>query len=201
MDIQDRYAEKQRGEIKKALKFEKALHRWPVWLDSIAKGRKELKFRKSHPQFEEMISIAKKALAEMNFTTCFLLEVYWLCCVFADYETAAGFKFDKLILPEWFPSNYPHEEIDGWTFDFVGKRIYPPVIWNEVDRKFWFERDEIIRIYLSVRPEKRAETYDNYPYYPDRYAILMLPADHPVRKFIKMGRPITIKADGETLLE
>jgi len=75
-----------------------------VWLDSIAKGRKELKFRKSHPQFEEMISIAKKALAEMDFTTCLLLEVYWLCCVFADYETAQVFKFDKLILPDWFPS-------------------------------------------------------------------------------------------------
>ena len=201
MDTQDIYAEHQSGAIRKALRFEKALHRWPVWLDSIANGRKELGFRKSHPPLEEMISAAKKKLAEMNFTTCVLLEVYWLCCVFADYDTTDGFKFDKLILPEWFPSDYPHKEINNFAFNFVGERIYPPVIWDEIDKKFWFERNEVLRILVAYEPERRTELYENYPGYPLRYGILLLPADHPVRKYIKKGRRITANAEGETMLE
>ena len=199
MTTRKKYPEGQDAETRKALRFERALHRWPVWLDSIANGRKEFRFRKSPPPLEEMIIIAKKALAEMNFTTCVLLEVYWLCCVFADYETAAGFKFDKLILPDWFPSHYCKD--DRWYFDFRGKRIYPPEIWNEADRKFWFERDEVLKIYVAEYPEKKAEMYENYPPYPKNLFILLLPADHPVRKYIKMGRPITVQSDGTTLLE
>lgn len=181
---------------RKNLRFERALHKWLRWLDSIANGRNELRFRQSYLSLEEMISIARKALTEMNFTSCTILEIYWLCCVFADYKTADGFKFDKLVLPDWFPSRY--KDAHGFTLDFKGKRIYPPDVWNETDRKFWFERNPVTS-YLTQ--EERAESYENYPYYPDRNCILLLPADHPVRKYIKTGRPITTKADGETILE
>ena len=82
--------------------------------------------------------------------------------------------------------------------NFKGKRVYPPDIWNEADRKFWFERNLVTR-YLP--PKKRAKAYENFPYYPDGNCILVLPTDHPVRKYIKTGRPIMTKADGETILE
>jgi hypothetical protein len=182
--------------FRKNLTFERALHKWPQWLDSIANGRKELRFRHSHPSLEEMINISKKVLKEMHFPSCTLLEIYWLCCVFANYETATGFKFDKLVLPDWFPSTL--KDYLGCTINFKGKRIYPPEVWEEADRKFWFERDRLL-LYLS--PEERDATYEDYPYYPNRHFIFVLSDDHPVRKYVKMGRPITTKADGETMLE
>ncbi len=181
--------------LRRALVFEKALHSWHRWLYSIANGRKVLRLRQAHPSLEEMMGIAKKAITEMEFPSCTLLEVYWLCCVFADYETTSGFKFDKLVLPDWFPSHFRKDAF--WTFDFKGKRVYPPEIWDEADRRFWFERDPVI---YNLPPEKRAEMYENYPYSPERDYILVLPIDHPARKYIKRGRPITDMADGETLL-
>ena len=182
--------------FRKNLAFERTLHRWPPWLDSIANSRKELRFQQSRPSLEETISIAKKALKKMDFPSCTLLEVYWLCCVFTDYTTAVGFKFDKLVLPDWFPSSF--KDACGFTMNFKGRRIYPPVIWNEADRKFWFENNEVT---LYLPQEKRAEAYEDFPYYPDKNGILVLPADHPVRKYIKMGRPITTNPYGETMLE
>lgn len=181
--------------LRKALVFERALHCWDRWLHSVAYGRKVLRFQQSHPSLEEMMNIAKKALTEMKFPSCTLLEVYWLCCVFADYQTVGGFKFDKLVLPDWFPS--PFRRDAAGTLDFKGKRIYPPVVWDEADRKFWFERDPVI---YNLPPEKSREMYENYPYYPERDFILVLTADHAVRKYIKRGRPITTRADSETLL-
>ena len=89
--------------IRKALVFERALHRWDRWLDSLANGRKILRFQHLHPSLEEMRDVAKNMLAKLDFPACTIFELYWLCCVFANYRTAHGFKFDKLVLPDWFP--------------------------------------------------------------------------------------------------
>lgn len=164
--------------LRKNLSSERALHRWDKWLYSIANGREVLRSRYPHPSLEEMMSAAKEALTEMKFPPCVLLEVYWLCCVFADYEADGFFYFDNLVLPDWFPSCW--SDGHGMTFDFEGKRIYPPEIWDEADRKFWLKRSR-------------------FKY--DRDFILVLPSDHAVRKYIKRGRPTTTGADGRTLLE
>jgi hypothetical protein len=59
-----------------------------------------------------MRDIAGKTLAELGFPKCTLFELYWLCCVFSDYAEysyyadlpqRSGFKFEKLVLPNWFP--------------------------------------------------------------------------------------------------
>lgn len=155
-----------------------------------------------------MMNVAKKALAEMEFPSCTLLEVYWVCCVFADYKTESGFNFDKLVLPEWFPSPFRR---DGFrTLDFKGKRIYPPQVWDEADVKFWSEKDPAVRALSSqiididgtVRREDtsatRAKILEGYL---NNDFILVLLAGHPVRKYIKRGRPIKTKRDGETILE
>lgn len=194
--------------LRKALVFERALHCWDSWLNSVAYGRKALQFQQSHPPLEEMMNIAKKALTEMKFPSCTLLEVYWFCCVFADYQTADGFKFDKLVLPDWFPSPFRRDAFG--TLDFKGRRIYPPQVWDEADVKFWFERLPVVRALpthtiglTGTRPCRnssaiKATIFKNCP--PKDF-ILVLPADHAVRKYIKRGRPITTIAGGETLLE
>ena len=154
------------------------------------------------------MSTAKKALAEMKFPSCTLLEVYWVCCVFADYKTESGFNFDKLVLPDWFPSPFRRDAFR--TLDFKGKRIYPPQVWDEADVKFWFERDPAVRtlstqiidmdgtVHSRDSSAIKAKIFENFP---DKDFILVLPADHEVCKYIKRGRPITTQADGETLLE
>jgi hypothetical protein len=155
-----------------------------------------------------MINIAKKALAEMKFPSCTLLEVYWLCCVFVDYKAEGVFMFDKLVLPEWFPSPF---RIDGFrTPNFKAKRIYPPQVWDEADVKFWFERDPAVRALsgqvvddidgtvhyedTSAIKEKILQNYLNNDF------ILVLPADHPVREYIERGRPNKV-AHGKTYLK
>ena len=189
--------------IRKALVFERALHSWDRWLCSVSNGRKTLRFRDLHPSLEEMRAVAMKMLAELDFPACRVFELYWLCCVFADYQTEHGFKFDKLILPDWFP--FPSglkwtafgfdSSWSSWNLDFKGKRIFPPDVWDEADREFWFSKSPM-GLYLS--PENRAKCFQNYP---NRDFIMILPNDHPVRKYIKQGRPTTTKRDGETLME
>lgn len=179
--------------IRKALVFGRALHCWDRWLYSVTYGRKVLRFRQSYPSLEEMRNVSKKALTEMGFPSCTIFELYWLCCVFADYETPDGFKFDNLVLPDWFP--FPFGFKLDKDLDFKGKRIDPPEVWNEADRKFWFARDPMLR---CLSPKDRAARFENYP---DRDSILVLPADHTVRKYVKRGRPITTKSDGETPIE
>jgi hypothetical protein len=66
--------------------FERALHLWPKWLESIEKGRGLLRCGPSYPPLEEMRDVAARTLAELGFPKCTLFELYWLCCVFSDYE-------------------------------------------------------------------------------------------------------------------
>ena len=178
---------------RRALAFERALHRWDRWLDSIGDGQAAFRLSQGYPSLEHMRNIAKKALTELGFPSCTVFELYWLCCVFADYETIRGFKFENLILPDWFPLPIGIDDVMG--LDFKGKRIIPPEIWYETDKKFWFDRDPILR---CLSPKDKAARFQNYP--EDKDFILVLPADHPVRKFVDMGRPITTQANGETML-
>ncbi len=173
---------------RKALVFEQALHRWQPWLDSIIQGRKLLRFIESHPPLQEMRNTAKKALDELAFPPCTFFELYWLCCIFADYEAKDCFKFDKLVLPDWFPFPFGFR-MDG-NLDFKGKRIYPPEVWDEADVKFWQESNPLTRI--TGKPSGG--------YCDKDFTIVLLP-DHPVRKFIKPGRPIKVDKYGQTWLD
>jgi len=194
--------------LRKALVFEGALHCWDSWLDSVAHGRKALGSQQSHPPLEEMMNVARKTLTEMKFPSCTLLEVYWFCCVFADYQTANGFKFDKLILPDWLSSLFRRDAYR--TLDFKGKRIYPPQVWDEADVEFWFERDPSVRCLPThiidlngIVPCRDSSTIKAtiLKKYLNNDFILVLTADNAVRKYIKRGRPITTRADGETPVE
>ncbi|MFC1968543.1 hypothetical protein ACFLVX_04055 [Chloroflexota bacterium] len=186
--------------MRKALVFERALHSWDKWRDSVACGRNVLQFHQSPPSLEKMRNVANRALSEMEFPSCPLFELYWICCVFADYETARGFNFDKLVLPDWFPfpSGFKWDKFgfaSNKHLDFKGKRIYPPVVWNEADRKFWFAKDPVLR---GLSGKERAMRFKNYP---DRDFKMVLPVDHTVRQYVKRGRPITTNLYGETSIE
>lgn len=170
--------------------FERALHSWPLWLNSITSGRKLLRYRQSRPTLAEMRDVSKKKLAGLGFPICTLFELYWLCCVFADYQTGGCFKFDNLFLPSWFP--LPFGFRDEQYYDFRGKRIYPPEIWSEADRRFWFARNPVFR---ALPPKKRAERYKDFP---DNEFAFVLSDAHPIHKYVKKGRPITTSIHGET---
>lgn len=184
--------------LAKDLSFERALHRWPKWLKSVANGRTTLQAPQARSSVVDMLNVARRALAEIKFPPCLLLEVYWLCCVFVDYETADGiYYFDKLVLPDWFPSQWSDK---GCRFDFKGKRIYPPQVWDEADRKFWFEKTPAI-CYAHLTPEQKAAQYRDYcarweSDFEISWGVLVLPHDHEVRKYIKKGRPEEMWPDG-----
>lgn len=173
--------------------FERALHRWKPWLDSIASGRGVLRAQQAPPPLLVMREVAQKTLSELDFSPCTLFELYWLCCIFTDYEIKRGFKFDKLILPDWFPLPFGFKV--GYLYQFKGKRIYPPEVWNETDRLFWFQRDQMAQI---TPKERRAEYFQDYP---NRDFILILSTNHPIHAFVKKGRPITTGLNGRTLLD
>lgn len=127
-------------------------------------------------------------MTELGFPECTLFELYWLCCIFADYEADRCFKFDKLVLPDWFPFPFGFR-MDG-SLDFEGKRIYPPEVWDEADVMFWQENNQLTRI-----------TGKPFEGIADKDEVIVLSSDHPVRKFIKQGRPVKVDERGQTWLD
>lgn len=179
--------------IGKARGFERVLHRSDQWLDSITEGGKILAASKSHPALKELRGAAKQALTELWFPPCTIFELYWLCCVFSDYETEKGFYFEKLTLPDWFPFPHGFEHCD-WL-DLRGKRIYPPEIWNEAKVRLKRERNTFAH-YLQ-EPDRSHFLEEMVP---DRDWIIVLPPDHPIRQLFRSGRPIKTTQDGETMM-
>lgn len=170
--------------------FEIALHKWSPWLNSVTKARKT--FSKSgldHPSLDKMKKAARSALKRLKFPQCTLLEVYWLACIFSDYATETGFKFEELKLPDWFPLPYgfkDEENIDKHFLDLKGGRIKPPVIWEVADVTFWQTKDPMFR-FTGHLPD----------YILNTDFIIVLPPFHPVRKYVSMGRPRKLSPNGE----
>ncbi|MFC1935261.1 hypothetical protein ACFLX9_00620 [Chloroflexota bacterium] len=144
------------------------------------------------PSLQKMREVAQKHLSDLGFLPCTIFELYWLCCVFVDYQSTGGFKFDKLTPPDWFPFpfGFKHEEFRC----FKGHRIYPPEVWDEADRVFWFNR-------RPVMPSSQKEWDNDFREFPNREFVILLAPDHPVRKCFKTGRPTTKTPIGETFLE
>jgi hypothetical protein len=176
----------------KRASFERALHRWDKWLESINKGRKALGFPASRPSLQEMRIVAKKFLTELGFPACTLFELYWLCCVLTDYDEGGGLKFNKLVLPDWFPFpfGFRYEKSIPKEFLDLKGRIPPPRVLSEVEAKFWQANTTMARI--TGKPSDKL---------PNSEFIMVLPDSHPVRKQVRIGRPIKNKADGKAVLE
>lgn len=178
--------------IGKACVFERALHQFDSWLDSIALGRKSLSTYKPFPPLNVMREIAEKSLAELSFTHCTIFEIYWLSCVFSNYETKEGFNFSKIILPDWFP--FPHGFKHCDWLDLRKKRIYPPETWTDAKVQFMRERNTRVH-YLRESDIK--------PYLermvPDTDFTIVLSPNHPIRQLFKRGRPVNT-FNGETIL-
>ena len=174
---------------RKALVFERTLHSWELWIDSIIEGRKVLRDVSSYPSLQEMRAAASKTLNELNFNQCTLFELYWLCCVFSDYDTLYGFKFEKLILPDWFPLPFGFEDeeyIDKKSLNLNGGRICPPQVLNEAEVKFWRGNNPLAR--ATGWPVESI---------PHKDWVIVLSPDHPVRQHVKHGRPCKSLPNGE----
>ena len=160
--------------------FERALHSWDKWRESIEAGRRELHQNCSLPEME---LAAKKALNDLGFPSCQALELYWLCCVFSQYHVGqGGFNFDKIVMPDWFP--LPFGSPYGWAATLRGKRIYPPRAWNPCDVDFFAKG---MQAYGLICPPPEI--------------VIVLPAQHPVRELIRRGPPTRKNDDGTTYLE
>jgi len=175
--------------------FEIALHRWPEWKISITSGRKQLGAGAPPPGLEAMRGAAQWALAGLGFPECAMMELYWLCCVFSDYDASESgyYKFDLLVLPDWFPLPFGFKH--NPDLDFEGLRIRPPELWTDADVKFWGRRSPLAR----MLPKDRIEEY-LAKWFPDPEIIMVLPADHSVRKRVRPGRPDTDTPSGETMV-
>lgn len=163
-------------------------------MDSITNGRTVLREAGSHPSLQEMRTTADKTLSELNFSQCTLFELYWLCCVFSDYDTADGFKFDELVLPDWFPLPFGFENeeylyLDKKALNLMGGRICPPQVWDEAEVKFWRENNPLTRT-----------TGEPMEWIPNKDWVVVLPPDHPVRQHISHGRPRKPLPSGEVLM-
>jgi len=139
-----------------------------------------------------MRNTAQQKLEQLAFPFCTIFELYWLCCVFSDYETEGGFYFEKLVLPDWFP--FPHGFKHHDDFDLRGKRIYPPEVWNEAKVSLMRERNTSADY---LREPNRSHFLEEMV--PDKDFVIVLPSDHPVHQFVSRGRPTKTTADGETL--
>lgn len=182
----------QSKDVRKALSFERTLHRWKSWLASIQEGRSTLTSSNFKPSLEEMETTSTKALLHLEFPKSTNMELYWLCCVLVDYQEKGGYRFENLVLPEWFPREYTYTP---GTYNFRGHRIYPPVLWDEDDHEFWFMRDPFTRM------ESREQRAESFPKFPNRYGAIVLNPEHPVRKYMRRGRPSGSTKDGITYLD
>lgn len=128
--------------------LERALHRWPLWEESILKARAELNFKsallKSEQQtakwekdvgWDKAIDVCLEALQKMELP--WYLGFYWLACFCADYRKGQSVEFSQITLP---PQNV--SQAWGWQVreQFVkdrgivmlyhkmgvGEKLYPP---------------------------------------------------------------------------
>jgi len=85
-------------------------------------------------------------------------------------------------MPDWFPLQFGHPY--EWAATCRGKRIYPPRVWDQRDVCFWGKGRKDYEQIWGPWPE-----FD-----------IVLPAQHPVRQFVKRGRPPKKMPNGTTLL-
>ncbi len=190
--------------------FERALHSWDKWLRSVADGRRLLRGRGDHPRLAEMRSAAQEALTGLGFQTCTIFELYWLCCVFSDHDdlyTKEGkkeFRFGKLILPEWFPLPFGFRDEALLRLDFRGKRILPCDVWTEADLEW--HTQQAMKLYPSAEVTREGGIVRLDQRGPAERAVagtladwaIVLPANHPIHRFVKRGRPTTVGEGGIT---
>jgi hypothetical protein len=192
--------------------FERALDSWDPWLKSITDGRKVLQSSSRHPSLEEMRLLARTTLTELGFSPCNMFELYWLCCIYSDYDTEyvakrhKDFRFERLVLPEWFPLpfGFHHEALH--LVDFKGKRILPCEVWTEDDLKWQIrQRMQVYPPHFvgregTVPVDRRGLAEKGVAEYLADWAIVIA-ADHLIHKFVKRGRPTKPIADGWILAE
>jgi len=160
-----------------------------------------------------MRSLAPTKLTELGFNPCKLLELYWLCCIFSDYdrewftEPRRGFRFERLILPEWFPLPFGFRTEQEQPMLFKGRRILPCEVWTKHDLERQIQQEmrycggqQQVGLKGTVRLNPRRDAQRMVAETLADWAIV-LAADHPIHRFVKKGRPITTTESGLTSVE
>lgn len=134
----------------KAISFERALHQWEPWLRAIADARLQ-----SHLDSDTWWAYVKAIMRKLRFPSKPLLCLYFLSCVFSQYEINGAYCFENIRLPSILFDKFDrfNERIAPaiwrfiYVFDFLRiklirlcpdlmgmrERPLPPVIWTEQD--------------------------------------------------------------------
>ena len=131
--------------------LERALHRWPLWRESILKARAELNFKpallKSEQQtakwekdvgWDKAIDVCLEALQKMELP--WYLGFYWLACFCADYQEGQSVDFAQIVMP-------PEKVSQAW-----GWRV----------REQFVKDRGIVMVYHEVGPG--GKVYPPYPF-------------------------------------
>ncbi|MCK4789105.1 MAG: hypothetical protein KAV87_35515 [Desulfobacteraceae bacterium] len=136
----------------KASNFERALHRWEPWLRGVKNARLQ-----SHLDSDTWWAYAKAVMRNLHFPNKPLLCLYFLSCVFSEYEINGAYCFENIQLPPILFDKFDslNTRIAGaiWRFTYVldflriglirlcpdlmgmRERPLPPAVWNEHDVK------------------------------------------------------------------
>ena len=78
---------------------------------------------------------AREELKSLVFPNSLWLQLYWICCIYSEYNFDYHESFEKIVIPEQLPM--PFEPSMGQYLLEGGMRIYPPAVWDEKDAIFY----------------------------------------------------------------
>lgn len=164
----------------KASNFERVLHQWEPWLRAVKDARLQ-----SYLDSDAWWGYAKAVMRKLRFPSKSLLCLYFLSCVFSQYEINGTYCFEDIELPSILFDKFDsfNTRIAGaiwrfiYVFDFLRvrpiricpdlmgmrERPLPPAVWNEHDVKFALQWESHHGNFTYVG-EREVTTEKNNPY-------------------------------------
>lgn len=106
---------------------EQALFKWQKWRNSIINYWVESRSKLDEPS-KFLESEVDQRIAELVLPDSRIFKLYWICCVFSDYNFDYPLTFKNIAMP----TNLSVQNLGIKS----GTRLYPPAVINEKDLKF-----------------------------------------------------------------
>jgi hypothetical protein len=178
----------------KARNFERVLHQWEPWLRAVKDARLE-----SHLDSDAWWAYAETIMRRLSFPSKPLLCLYFLSCVFSQYEINGTYCFDRIQLPSLLFDKFdlfntkiaPAISRFVYAHDFLRirpirlcpdlmgmrERPLPPALWNKDDVEFALQWES----HLVDNPYEGLRKYYS-PFF------LVLPLDHAIVEIATKGK-------------
>jgi len=167
--------------------FERALHAWDEWPDSIEKSREMLKYDPSRPRdtcigwiekhYPEIRKRAEDELRRLELPPT--LREYWEDCFYSDYKTKSGkTDFSKITRRLSDRKSLPELPCDHGVVWYEGEDVNDPWLRVEINLHARFATKELFDYAARL-------AYDAVKSYRWRSGL----KEHPVCQWLKGGRP------------